>query len=522
MKKSILNILLPSIMFLIGISAAVYLHWPALRNYTTYKSDIRQCPNWAGYHKTSFQDDDLLIKYGQFNESPIQNLIYYLGTYFLDMVILTKIVAIIGYGLGTLIFFLIGQYLFGTRGGVLTAIFFTFFPDQFEFFAGGFSKMWIIPLLIICVYLLKKEYWLGLIILIPFSALAYPVTAVLIGLTVLVYIILCFPKDKKKSYSILRNLAIGSTLAVIILLFKYLSPHPEIGPITSGSKLLKMPEMYRGGLCKYLPTPPLHKELISYISHPFTIFSSILFFVVLGRKNIGWDKTWTALLLASLIGYILSDLFFMRIYIPNRYTRYSMAVILILWNARNWDLLLKKIKWKWCCYSVFVLLLIVAGFFYRGSFKQGKDTGSRRKVTPLCNFLIKKPEKILIAGHPRIMDDIPIQARRSVLCNYKMAHPWFLTYYKEIKERTHATFRAMYAYDKDSVNELYNTYGVNYFVIGKKYMKRAYENKRIYVNPYNEYIRKLIRKNKKILLDSPPQNSIIYEDRQYIVIKLPL
>jgi len=521
MTKAKYNVLFVLLFFLIGIASAVYFHWPALKNYTTYKSDIRQCPHWAAYHKTSFQDDDLLIKYGKFNESPIQNLIFYFGTYFADMVTLSKIIAVIGYGFAALLFFLIGKSLFGLMGGIFTAVFFLFFPYQFEYFAGGFSKMWIVPLILVCVYFLKKEQWRGFIILIPFSALAYPMTAVLIGMVVLVYWVINLKEKPQTTSIIFRNLALGSMIAVAILLIKYLFPSSEIGAMPSGSVLANMPEMYKGGLCKYLPVPPLYKELLSHISHPFVIYSSILFFLVLG-KNIAWDKTWTALLIASVILYFISDIFFMHIYIPNRYTRHSMVIFLILWNARNWDLVLKKIPWKWVRYSCLVLIFIAATFSYKDTLKQGMDTFNREKVAPLCKFLRTLPEKILIAGHPRIMDDIPIQARRSVLCNYKMAHPWFSKYYKEIKERKLATFRAMFSANPEPINELYHKYGVNYFVIGKKYMKRAHRRERIYVNPYENYIRKLIRENNNFLLDSPPQESIVYEDDRYIVIKLPL
>ncbi len=521
-KTNLKKLLFPILFFLLGTLAAVYLHWPALTSPTTYKSDVRQCPHWAAYHTTSFQHDDLLVKYGQFNESPIQNLLYYVGTFFVEMVLLTKLVAVIGYGLGALVFFLVGQALFGIRGGALTGIFFTFFPDQFIYFAGGFSKMWIIPLLVVLVYILQKESWRYLIILMPFSALAYPMTPVLMGITILVYVLLCLPKDPQKARSIFYNLALGSTLALALLLMKYLVPASEIGTMTPHTQILQMPEMYRGGLNKYLPVPDLYTELLSHVTHPFTLGSTILFLLIL-RKHIAWNTVWTALLLASIIGYAAADHLFIQLYIPNRYTRYSIPVLLILWNARNWDLVLRKIPWKRGQYAMLLVLLLIAGFLYKDTFEQGKDTMNRAKVAPLNQFLKTLPENILIAGHPRIMDDIPIQAKRSVLVNYKMAHPWFVTYYDEIRERTYATFRAMYASDSKPLNKLYRTYGVTHFVVGKKYMDRIYEPKRIYVNPYEAYIRMFLLPRKMIfLLNSPPQEAVLYEDARYIVLKLPL
>jgi len=522
MNRSIKDNLLIVLIFSIGLSAALYLHWPALTNYTTYKSDIRQCPNWAGYHQTSFQEDDLLVKYAQFNESPIQNLIYYIGTYLIDMVILTKLVAVIGYALSSLLFFLLGRRMFGTYGGIFTAIFFTFFPDQFDFFAGGFSKMWIIPLIFVNICILKIKNWKGLILLMPFSALAYPVTAVVIGLITFCYLILNIPDNKEESGRILRNLIIGSALAIIVLSIKYISPPAEIGGMTPGNILREMPEMYRGGLCRYLPTPELYKELLEFIYHPFIIYSSLIFLVFLGRRSIAWDKTWTALILAILIGYTLSDLFFMRLYIPNRYLRYSMAVLLIMWNAKNWELIFRKIPWKSVRVIGFVILVTVAGLLYKDVFKQGKDTFSRSRYAPINRFLRTLPEGILIAGHPFLMDDIPIQARRSVLCNYKLAHPWFLKYYNTIKERTLDTFDATFSYDLDNINKLYEKYGVTHFAIEKQYFNKARGNKDVYVEPYNDYIRALASSNSKFYLEEPPSESVLFENLKYVVIQLPI
>ena len=118
----------------------------------------------------------------------------------------------------------------------------------------------------------------------PFAALAYPVTPVLIGLTVFVYMLLCLPKQPQKARRILYNLFFASVLAIALLLVKYLFPSPEIGPMTSRLELLYMPEMYPGGLSPYLPVPPLYKEVLSHIHPLFTPGSALLFLLIL-RKD---------------------------------------------------------------------------------------------------------------------------------------------------------------------------------------------------------------------------------------------
>ena len=261
-----------------------------------------------------------------------------------DMVDLTKLVAVVSYGLVAGLFFFLGQSLLGFRAGVLAALFFTFFPDQFTYFSGGFSKAWMIPLLLICVFVLETKRWRDLLILMPLAALAYPMATVLIGLTVLIYLcLLCLEGAGHRAEAVtgFRWLVLGSSLALLPLLLKYLDPPASIGPMTSGAELMAMPEMYRGGLSPYLPTPALWEEVLRHLNHPLVLYSALLFFLVLGKRGIGWQKSWTALVLASLLGYVLADYFFMSLYIPNRYTRYSVVVILVLWHAHNWDRLLR-------------------------------------------------------------------------------------------------------------------------------------------------------------------------------------
>ena len=73
--------------------------------------------------------------------------------------------------------------------------------------------------------------------------------------------------------------------------------------------------------------------------HPFIFFSAVLYFLVLGRRGVAWERSWTALLVASAVGYVMADLLFMQLYIPNRYTRYSMAVMMAILAPASWKAL---------------------------------------------------------------------------------------------------------------------------------------------------------------------------------------
>ena len=524
MKTKHRLILISVLVFLIAVAAAIYLNWPSLTNYAVYKSDIRQSPHWAAYHQTSFQDDDLLLRYAQFNESPLQNLIYYGGTYFIEMVTLTKIFTVISYGFAALLFFLIGQSLYGLRTGLLIALFFTFFPGQFEYSIGFFSKFWITPLIMVALWSLQKQRWRDFLFLLPFAAVAYPPAVVLLGVFGGMFALLTFPAARRTALILVKNLVIGSITALSLLLVKYLWPPDGIGPMVPGSVLQGMPEMIAGGLNwdPYLPVPSIFSELWQRLNHPYVILATVIYFIFL-RRRVVWNRTMTALFLAAVGTYLLADLFFMQLYIPNRYTRHALVVLLIVWNARNIDRLIDQIPGLRLKSIALATIILLTGIVYFGDFVESENSLDRRRYDPMCQFIRQLPDKALIAGPPFYMDNVTVQGKHSVLCNFKLAHPWFTDYYNEIKERTRATFRAIYATDKAAVNALHEIYGVDYFVIGLSYYNRGRLRKgQIYVNPYNDYISELTLERTGFILKYPPVEAVVYRDSRYMVVKLPI
>ncbi len=523
--------------FLVGLAAAVYLHWPALTQPSTYKSDMRQGPHWVAFHETSFRADDPILEYAHFNVSPLQNSIYWVATLFGEVLWVSKVMAVLSYGLLSVTFFVVGRLWFGARFGALLALFITFFPDQFDFSAGFYSKFWIIPLILIAVFLLSRGAWRGLIALMPFAAIAYPVSAVVIGLISAIYMVMLAFEQRDQAVQLFRFLAIGSAIAIGILAIKYVSPPDLVGPMRSGAELLRMPEMLDGGLNRspYVPVPSLFEELEDHLWHPFVVYSAVFYLLVLGRRGIAWERSWTALFLAAVIGYLVADYFFMRLYIPNRYTRYSLAVLLALWNARNWDLILAKISRRSASplgrpflnrvaqVALVGGLITAGGYAYQDTFRQGKDTGNRSRYDELCEFVATLPEKALIAGPPRRLDDIMLRSKRSVLTTYKLAHPWFTGYYALIEERTKDNFRALFADTVLPINALHTNYGVTYLIAQHNDYRRNLQRRQIYVQPYNNFIfDELIPGKRSFVLADPPPESIVFRSSRYLVIKLPL
>ena len=274
--------------------------------------------------------------------------------------------------------------MYDERTGFLAAMFFTFFPHTFEFSAGFFSKFWMIPCLLVCMYLLHRHRFRGLILLMPFATVAYPMTSLLIGMICGVYAVMLLFLDREAGRSLFRWLAAGSAIAVLLLSIKYAWPPEFIGPMTPrGELLLHM----RDHASPYYPIPSLFEELALWLGHPFIVVSAIGYLLIL-RRRVHWEHSWTALLLASSIGYVLADLLFIQLYIPNRYTRYSIVVFLALWNATNWARILSGIRFPALRRATLALLILIAGISFRSTFDNSDNmTDSGVNYGQFCGFI---------------------------------------------------------------------------------------------------------------------------------------
>lgn len=507
--------------FLVGAGSAVYLTWPQFVSTEVYASGLCQSVHFVAYHSAAFSPSDLLVEYSAFNESPLQNLLFFVGTYVADPVRLSNVLTAVFFGAAAVLFFLVGQALFDTPTGLSAAVLFSLLPEQAGYFNGASSRSWGIPLTLVGVYLLHRNRPAWFLALLPFSALAHPPATILVGLVALTYLGLTFREDRRQGMLGAEYLFVGGIIAVVLLSVKHLAPPPDIGLLTPGAVLRALPEMNPGGITACLPALPVTEEVLRHLAHPVILWGAVLFLAVLGPRRLAWETTWTALLIAGVVGYVAADRFFMTLYLPQHYTNYSLAVLWSLWGARNAVLTLRRVPWRWGRRVGFLALVAAGLFLSRTELHRGKYALHEERYARVCSFLRTLPAGVLLAGHPETLNQIPIQGRRAVLCNYKLAHPWFSAYYREMRARLRASLKAFYAEDVRPLNDLARLYGVTHFVVEKRFLR---PNRRVRQNrePYSRYERRLRARNRHLFLSRPPTDSLLYEDADFVVLRLPL
>jgi len=509
----------------IGAAAMLWMQGSGLTDPSKYHRDLTQAPHWVAYHGEAFDELDLLVRYASFNESPVQNDVYWVGTLLLDVVLLNKLIGVAVFGLTAALFFGLVSWNSGPWTGALAALFFIVFPRGAYEIAGGFSKAWAIGFVLLAVYVVETRAWRVLPWAMPLAALAYPVSPVLMGAIVVTGLLLEFTRTRSDGFRGLKFLCIGSALALIPLLYKYLTPPDFIGEMISSAE---MRAMWASGESSSR-TLPFAEEILSYFEHRFLVYGVIVLLIFLGRRGLVWKRSWTGLVVASSVCYLVADLVVPQLYLAGRYRRFSVAVLLVLWSAYNGSRALEAIPRPRLRGVALAALVVLAAFSFHSTFRpcsgrKAQGIWEDRSVVALpSEYIAQLPSPVLVAGHPYYTSGVMLQARQPVLVIHRMYHAWFRTYRAVVEERIQDTFRAIYARDPAAVNALAERYGVTHLLLHKAhYFEARIVKGRLYEKKFNEFINDLTQGRQNFVLNPPPRDTVVYEDSNYWLVELPL
>lgn len=133
---------------------------------------------------------------------------YYLGALTtaikgVDSVNALKITIILGFIFSSLSMFLLGKELFGTIGGIIAGVFYTYAPfHSVEIYVrGSLTEFWAFVPLPLILYSLKKNYFFLSSISIALLILSHHVLAILFSPILLLYLYFLHKQDKKNNFT---------------------------------------------------------------------------------------------------------------------------------------------------------------------------------------------------------------------------------------------------------------------------------------------------------------------------------
>ncbi len=534
----------------VGFAAAVavYLSWPSLTRADRFHENWRQCPQWTSPDKQHFQDDDLMLRYSEFGTSPFGNALYKTLALTGHDVVWGKVVTIVVFALGALSCFLAANAMCGLPAGWAAVMLFLFFPSQQEHFAGGFMATFSWPLLGFAVLLIYRRRWWWSIPLVSFSAFAYPMVGLHIGMMYVVDTVwhdlrTGRLRDRELWRAKLLPLALAAAAVLAILGAKYFEDH-GFGELVTRADMQDRIEFTKEGRYRILPTTALWKRFERQWENPFhfSLLLAAVFF--LGRSAFRMPRGVYALLVASILMYYLADYLVMRLYLPSRYIRRSLPLFACLvggiWWARIYYGALqsgmlrsgsgegsgaprrskRRILRRLAPVIAATILLAGLGVYeFAGELEPGEHTRVFDRHG-LYQAIRELPGRPMIAAWPRLASELPLMTGRTVLFNKEQAHPWWTDYWDEVTERTHEFWRAYYTRDPAELKRVVDKYGIDYWVVEPRYYERRYvSRRRLHYEPLDSWLKRRLRGplGTSLLAQVPPAYRLYQDERHYLV-----
>lgn len=285
-------------------------------------------------------------------------LLFYLASFVIDHIWFSKWLLFILLPICVIYLFKLGQWLDDDLTGVSLSLAFTFFilaSSQAISPATGLQRAFAIPILIVFLYYMIREQYIGAGLMIIMSALFYwpnfPLTVIAYGLSFIKLeprFKLSLDISKAKVFPFIGSmlLSILALIPLLIMEFQLFAPRdiptfqdPNYQSEGAASMFISFPWLGRAGIFN------IGADVINFL---VLLIIGFLVYKSVGRQSLQRiPKVCWHLLIAAAIMYVASFFFLFALsssalYLPSRYTRTVLILIPILFLGLNWKAFLEK------------------------------------------------------------------------------------------------------------------------------------------------------------------------------------
>jgi hypothetical protein len=515
----------------------------ALVNHYVLNGDVFESTYWMPqFNDSELFRNDLLTEYSKHFHSPWGFLLFYRGlSVLLDPLSISKILPLILFVISCLFIFRLVKHFTTNFTAFIAALLFMVTPVFLGDMVGGHPRAFAYPLLIPFVYYLMKQEYAKASLVMTIQSLFYPMIFLISALTYLLTFVtirhykIYFDRSiSKASYFIMAVLVSGAVLSV-----KYVFlPQSSIGNIVSRNQMLNRPEFGEHGrvdvihtlslpkaiwglsseiatsVIKKYPTGlrRINKAVLNIQTVPVIIFSLVVSLLILmaleiSRSRISIPKEFLYLFVSSAAMYMIADALLYKLYQPIRYIQYTIPLICVVVISVTVSHLIATVRSARVKAALSVLVILVIGLHFNVNKGIGlRDYGNQylhqsglsEPYFPIDKdlyvYLSGLPKDVIIVAQPYLADSIPTFARRKVLINFELSHPFYDKYWETIKERTVEFFKAYYAHDCSAIRRFAEKYDIQYFVVDKRHFDRAYLSEgKMYFEPFNAAVKNLVQ-----------------------------
>lgn len=390
---------------------------------------------------------------------------------------------------------------------------------------AGLPRGWSAPVLLAFLYCAVAKRHLGVLVSLLVGCLLHPPSTFIAALTYGVYLVLgVLGKETRSEYlPKLRGYVVLSPLYLVVTYLSIRMP-AEFGGMANLETAASMPEFARpGGRFPFVPLLPYWKELHlfgfqAFLNKWFTphfvlrlgipLLSAALVFTLafsgwLKRKEY-IPKVVLVYGACCLLVHELSRCFAFYLYVPNRHLQFPMAIFFVIAvTVGLWRLLTgipaqgssreRFSSWYGTAGLLVLMCVVLSGSglgltgranFNTHVYQKGKFAAWLKKYSP---------EDALIAGHPTLVDPVPLFAERRVFISTELAHPFYRGYYNLIKDRVELSLRAHYAKSLEELYDMVAPQGIDYFVFHRALFYPEALASASYFRPYDQVVYEVTR-----------------------------
>lgn len=341
-------------------------------------------------------------------------------------------------------------------------------------------------------YLLKRSLIPGLIT-ITLQGLFYPqLLLVTVGV-----LLLCLFRWTGRSLQFTHHkldyyFALAGVVIAIGAIGVFAASTSEFGPLATAAQMKTMPEFGLNGRREYFDVDWISFWFRGASGLRLPLFPPIIW-VSLGlpillnsqspvAKSITPEiKVLAQVLLAALILFGLAHLLFPRLYLPSRYTFYSLRIIMsiaagivltaLLNRGYRWLQNQQQLQAKlsvqerllagfWGLFAVAALIIpsIPPLFLDCQNWVIGETPG-------LYQFLSQQPQDSLIASLTEAANNIPAFSQRSVLVSQELALPYHPIFYHQVQQRMIDLLHLQYSPELSETKAILQKYGIDFLIL---------------------------------------------------------
>lgn len=512
--------------------------------------------------------DDLAARY-YLDAYPLGYRLLYTGlAYIVDPVAVSKVVP---YLLFAVLLIAVGRASF-RLGGWLACWFTLIFSLSSPYFlarlAGGLPRSFGLALLACAIVVLVYGHMRGLALCTVLSAGFYAPGAVLCGITLALILLILPARDRGNAihWSLTRRwttVVVTAVLCVAVLLptmlntRKYgrilqprdVAAYPEVGPggrygpddrapfdILPIAVFKMLPEAFRGkglnwapGAYDWVATFPSDIGRVAGLQWLFLALAALLCVgLVLTARARAEVRRLLAFLLTICVAYIIATPVAPYLYLPQRYTAYTipvLATILLPFAAQSLASVLGVIGRRY--WGKQAMMLLVCGACYLITGGLGNNVAGLGSVhpldIPLYKDVAKLPPDARLAAWPsaEIASNIPYLSHREVLINYEIHQAFHKGYTDEMRRRMRALIDSYFATDPTPLIRLRDDFGVRYLIVDERDFTVRTPT---YFRPFNMWIdaarSKLPHDLKQIEVFRQAKHATVIHDGPYFVLDL--